>query len=99
MSDCCEGDSAFENVQLSDIEDEKDYSELPKNVAERNMNCVEFSAMSPAERQAWVDFCAHEIERHQSDIERTTKELEYIKGRYGIEPRNIYLATWVEVYK
>lgn len=62
---------------------------------ERNTKTVEFSSLSTAEKQAWVDFCAHEIERHEKDIARTSKELQYIKERYGIEPRSIYVATWV----
>lgn len=70
---------------------EEDMPEPP----ERNTNIIEFSSLSNAEKQAWVDFCAHEIERHQQDIDRTTKELEYIKNRYGIEARSIYVATWV----
>lgn len=69
-------------------------SEMPDQI-ERNTNTVEFSSLSAAEKQAWVDFCYHEIERHQQDIDRTTKELEYIKERYGIEARSIYVATWV----
>lgn len=62
---------------------------------ERNTKTVEFSSLSAAEKQAWVDFCFHEIERHEKDIARTSKELQYIKERYGIEPRSIYVATWV----
>ena len=69
-------------------------SEIPE-VIERNTKTVEFSSLSTAEKQAWVDFCAHEIARHQQDIDRTLRELEYIKNRYKIEPRSIYVATWV----
>jgi len=66
---------------------------------ERNTKFVEFASLSDAEKQAWVDFCYHEIHRHQEDIDRTNKELAYIKNRYGIEPRPVYVATWVVVTK
>ena len=62
---------------------------------ERNTKFVEFASLSDAEKQAWVDFCFHEIHRHQEDIDRVNKELTYIKERYKIEPRATYVATWV----
>jgi hypothetical protein len=58
---------------------------------------IEFSSLTPAERQAWVDFVAHEIERHEQDIKRSTDELEYIKKKWGIEPRKVYMAKWIEI--
>ena len=58
---------------------------------------IEFASLTPAERQAWVDFVCHEIERHERDIKRSTDELDFIKQKYGIEPRRVYIAKWIEI--
>ena len=60
-------------------------------------NHIEFSSLTPAERQAWVDFVYHEIERHERDIKRSSTELDFIKRKYGIEPRKVYVAKWIEI--
>jgi hypothetical protein len=70
---------------------------IPSKAKSMKTNQIEFAALTPAEQQAWVDFCAKEIARHQDDIDRVEKELSHIKKRYGIEPRSVFVAVWIEV--
>lgn len=93
---CEECEPIITTGDYSTIEEIQPFSESKMlEPPERNTKTVEFSSLTAAEKQAWVDFCAHEIARHQQDIDRTLRELEYIKNRYKIEPRSIYVATWV----
>jgi hypothetical protein len=84
MDVCCEGVPATG-------------ADVPKKGATMKTNQIEFAALTPPEQQAWVDFCAKEIARHQDDIDRVAKELAHIKKRYGIEPRSVFVAVWIEV--
>jgi hypothetical protein len=62
-----------------------------------NRPTVNFSEMTPDERQAWADFTLHEISRHMEDVNRGTAELMIIKNKYKITPRNVFVGTWIEV--
>lgn len=63
------------------------------------MKTIDFSDLTPAEQQAWCDFCLKEICRHQEDVNRVCRELAYIAENYGVVPRKVggYVDTWIEV--
>lgn len=60
---------------------------------------VEFAALSAEQQQAWVDFRQSEIDGYQEGIDKVLEELSYIKTRYGITPRKVFVATWVAAYQ
>lgn len=62
-----------------------------------NKVIVSFESLSREEQQAFVNFVAHEIERHERDISRGRKELDFIEQKYGIKAQSVYVGAWVEV--
>lgn len=58
---------------------------------------INFEDFTDAEKQAWCDFTAHEIERHRQDIFKASDELKIMALKYNIVPRDLYLHTYIEV--
>jgi hypothetical protein len=87
VKDCCNGDSVFENP------------ECIKSIEPKNTRYTHFSSLSASEQQAFCDFQEKEKRRHQEDIDKINKDLAIMKSRYGLEPRLIYIHSWLEVEK
>ena len=85
MKECCRGGSVFANP------------ECVKSVAPKNTRYTHFSSLSPSEQQAFCDFQFKELHRHQEDIDGIEADLKVMKERYGIEPRRVYIGSWLEV--
>ncbi|MGB5217894.1 MAG: hypothetical protein WBN66_06310 [Smithella sp.] len=58
---------------------------------------INFSELSPEEQQAFADYQANELYRHELDIKHIMADLIFIKKHYGIKARNIYVGAWIEV--
>jgi poly(3-hydroxybutyrate) depolymerase len=63
------------------------------------METVNFSELTPEERQIWCDVFVHEIQRHWDDIAKIRGYLADAKEYYHIEPRRVYVNKWIEVNK
>ena len=87
VKECCEGSTAFSNPKSQT-------EKLP-----RNTRYIHFSSLSASEQQAFCDFQEKEKRRHQEDIDKINKDLAIMKSRYGLEPRLIYVHSWLEVSK
>jgi hypothetical protein len=58
---------------------------------------INFSELSEAEQQIWVDINLHEEFRHYEDIRRLQKERDFVEKEFGIKARNIYVNAWIEI--
>jgi hypothetical protein len=58
---------------------------------------INFGEMSLPEQQAFADYQANELYRHEQDIKHIRADLAFIKKNYGIKARQIYVGGWIEV--
>ena len=58
---------------------------------------INFCDLSPSEQQAFADYQANELFRHEQDIKHIKADLAFIKKIYGIKARQIFVGKWIEV--
>jgi len=61
------------------------------------MTHINFSAMTPDERQLFCDYLWKEFFRHKADMKTILQDLHVAKTKYGITPRLVFVDTRIEV--
>jgi hypothetical protein len=95
MTECCQGDG----VPRKRITWAQEFLDIYGLIDENRSNVIDFASLTPEAQQEFADFHLKEIFRHLEDIRRGAAELAYIKKKYNITARGVYVSTWIEVGK
>ena len=56
-----------------------------------------YSDLSQEAKQEFCDFIWKELNRHAEDIDQIRKDLQVMRDKYGIIPREIYVGNYIQV--
>ena len=90
---CCEGDGV--PIKRKTWVDE--FVDIYGLIDENKSNVIDFASLTPEAQQEFADMILKEIFRHLEDIRRGAEELAYIKKRFNITARGVYVSTWIQV--
>ena len=57
---------------------------------------IKFSELNNYQQQEFANYLYHGLVRHQGDIKQIESDLEHIKWKYGIVPKDV-IMDWIEV--